>query len=204
MRRQTHDAAFTVLLTAVAQHLQDGNLVLAELSGIPADARRDAARRMDTICDDADADAGAVVRALRESYLTPFDRRDIYVLADTMRQTCHRLDSVGFALTSPAFTELPVGAIEMLALLSNQADHTLRMTQRLSTKLDQWEYVEMVNSLHNRAVKLQQRVSDAVPASRMGLTYMSAASQLARSFDGASQGFVSIGRIVAEIAVRES
>ncbi|WAL39948.1 DUF47 domain-containing protein [Brevibacterium sp. BRM-1] len=202
--RKSNDAAFTVLLASIAGRLQESNLVLAELSGIPVEDRRAAARRMQSICDDADADSGAVVRALRENYLTPFDRRDIYVLADTLRTTCHRLDSVGFALTSPAFEELPVGVLEMLALLSNQADHTLRMTQRLSAKLDQWEYVETMNTLHSRAVKLQQRVTDAVPAARLGLTHLAAAMQLSEAFMAASQGFTSVGRVVAEIAVRES
>ena len=159
---------------------------------------------MQVICDAADADAGAVLRALRENYLTPFDRRDMFVLADTIRQTCHSLDSVGYTMSSGAFSDLPDGVIEMLAILSDEADHTVRMTRRLSRKLDQWDYVDSINSLHNRAVKLQHRITDAKPASRMGLTHMSATLQLGSALVSASEKFTQIGRVIAEIAVRES
>lgn len=178
--------------------------MLAELSGIDVHERRGAAARLRSICDAAEETTGALLRAVRENYITPVDRTDLYSLADAMRNTTYRLDAMGFALSSSAFAELPVGTLEMLGLLSNQGDHTLRMTGRLRGKLDQWEYIDEMNHLHRSAIELQQRVSDAVPASRQGLSYLAAAMQLGSSFMDASRSFKETGKIVATIAIKES
>lgn len=204
LRRIPREERFFSLIIDLAGQIQHGNLVLAELSGIPAEDRREAAGRMQSICDDADATAGALLRQLRENYLTPFDRGDLYLLSDTMRATCHRLDAVGFAMSSSAFDELPAGVLEMLGLLSTQADQTLRMAQRLHSKPDQWEYVATIDTLCQRAVSTQQQVSDAVPASRRGLTHLAATMQLSSAFVLASESFREISRSVGLIAVKES
>ncbi|GAA4283165.1 hypothetical protein GCM10022261_06960 [Brevibacterium daeguense] len=204
MRRIPRESQFYDRFVELAGYLQDGNLVLAELSGIPVEQRRSAAERMQEICDAADAAAGAVLRRLRENYITPLDRQDLLLLSELLRSTCHALDGVGFAMTSSAFGELPVGALEMLALLSTQADQTQRMTQRLRGKPDQWEYVETMDRLYQRSLSLQQQISDAVPASRQGLTYVAAAMQLSAAFVEAARSYREIGRIVGVIAVKES
>lgn len=204
LRRLSNDDAIYSLLHKIAVNLRDGNLVLAELSGIPVGQRRDALGRMQDITDNADAHAGAVKRALRENYLTRFDRRYIYRLSDSMRSVAHRLDAVGFAMTSSAFDEFPVGVLEMLALLSNQSDHTLRMTQRLRAKPDQWEFVDTLDTLHLRAMKLQQQVTDVVPAARVGITYLAAATALGAAFIRASDAYKTVGMVVADIALGES
>ena len=203
-RNASAGATFFSLLQQLAVNLRDGNLVLAELSGIAPGQRRGAVTRMKDITDQADSTAGAVKRALRETYLTPYSRRDIYRLSEALRDVAHRLDSVGFAMTSSAFDELPVGVLEMLALLSNQADHTYRMTGRLHAKPDQWEYVDQIDSLHHRAIALQQQVSDAVPSARKGLVYSTAATILGSAFIDASRGFKEVGMVVADIALTES
>src|SRR5699024_11340683 len=63
-------------------------------------------------------------------------------------------------------------------LLSNQTDHTSRMITRLPSKLDQWDFVDAINRLTYQVETLQWRMSDAVPNSKRGLTYMAAVSQL--------------------------
>lgn len=204
LRRLSNDDAIYELLHKIAVTVRDGNLVLAELSGIPAGKRREALGRIHEITQAADDHAGAIKRQLRENYLTRFDRRLIYRLSEAMRDVVHRQDAVGFAMTSSAFDELPVGVLEMLALLSNQADNTLRMTQRLRAKPDQWEYVDTIETLHLRAVTLQQQVTDVVPGARMGLTFLAAATSLGAAFIRASDGYQSVAAVVAEIALDES
>ncbi|WP_258233891.1 DUF47 domain-containing protein [Brevibacterium oceani] len=180
------------------------NLVLAELSGIDVGTRRDVADRLREIGDKADEDMGAMLRALRENYITPFDRNDLYLLSHHMRDICHRLHGVGFVLASEAFDPLPSGVPETLAVLSNQTDHTSRLISRLPGKLDQWDYVDAINRLTYQVETLQWRMSDAVPNSKRGLTYMAAVSQLGQAFVRAAHGFTELGKVVAAIAIKES
>ena len=204
MPRKSASAVFFDHLAQLSSAMQDANLVLAELSGIEAAQRRAAQTRLEVIAGGADDLFDSLTRALRESYLTPIDRTLLYRLAAHMRDCCYELRSVGFALTSSAFDELPAGALEMLALLSNYADNTKRMAQRLPSKLDQWEYTASVHTLSKRALALRQQLSATVPASRRGPVYLSAAIQLSMAFKDTCEAFQNVGRTVAEIALTES
>jgi uncharacterized protein Yka (UPF0111/DUF47 family) len=204
LRRPSRQAVFFTQFGALADSLQDGSLILAELSGIPVEQRRAAAERLAEVCDSADGAASAVVRALRENYATPFDRDSLYRLASELCQTVHRLDSVAFALSSSAFDEFPVGVLEMLAVLSDATDQTKRMLQRISSKPDQWEYVDSVTRLFHRAEALRLQISDTVPAARKGMVHVAAATQLGFAFYEAVRSFRAVSEVVAEIAVRES
>ncbi|WP_029088291.1 DUF47 family protein [Brevibacterium album] len=204
LRRPSKQAVYFTHFAALADSLQDGSLILAELSGIPVEQRRAAADRLAEVCDSADGAAAAVVRALRENYATPFDRDCLYRLSSELCQAVHRLESVAFALSSSAFDEFPVGVLEMLAVLSDATDQTKRMLQRLSVKPDQWEYVDSVNRLFHRAEALRLQISDAVPAAKRGIVHLAAANQLGQTFHEAVRAFRAVGEVVAEIAVRES
>jgi hypothetical protein len=114
------------------------------------------------------------------------------------------LEAVGFALSSSAFDEFPVGVHEFLAVLSNASDQTHTMLQRLPAKPDQWQYVESMSRLFHRAEMLHLQVSDAVPAARRGLVHLAAATLLGQMFYEAARSFAGMGAAVAEIAVRES
>ena len=78
------------------------------------------------------------------------------------------------------------------------------MVTRLPGKLDQWDYVDAINRLTYQVEALQWRMSDAVPNSKRGLTYMTAVSQLGQAFVRAAYGFTELGKVVAAIAIKES
>lgn len=204
LRRLSNEAEYFKHLTDLSSSLRQGTLILAELSGIPVEERREAAGRLAAVSDDADAAESAVLRALRENYATPVDRDALYRLTSALCETTHRLQSVGFALSSSAFEEFPVGVLEFLALLSNATDQTHSMLRRLPGKPDQWQYVESMSRLFHRAEALHLQVSDAVPAAKRGLAYLAAATLLGQMFYETARSFASIGTVVAEIAVRES
>lgn len=204
LRRLSREAVYFARLDELADCLESASLVLAELSGIPVDQRRSAGERLSVLCDRADEASAALVRQLRENYATPLEREDLYRLADALRETCHRLDGVGFALSSSAFDEFPAGVLEMLALLANASDATKKALKRMPAQPDQWEYVESVTRLHYRAQTLQLKVSDAVPAAKRGLVYLAAASQLGTAFLAAAESFRDVGAAAADIAVKES
>ena len=204
LRRLSNETEFFTHLADLATSLRTGTLILAELTGIPMEERRDAVSRLTEVTDAADAAESAVLRALRENYATPVDRDSLYRLASTLREAVHRLEAVGFALSSSAFDEFPVGVHEFLAVLSNASDQTHTMLQRLPAKPDQWQYVESMSRLFHRAEMLHLQVSDAVPAARRGLVHLAAATLLGQMFYEAARSFAGMGAAVAEIAVRES
>ncbi|GAA0035482.1 DUF47 domain-containing protein [Brevibacterium metallidurans] len=204
LRRVPQDTVFYERMADLVGQMRQCNLVLAELSGVDVGQRREVADKLREIGDRADEDMGAVLRALRENYITPFDRYDLYLLCHHMREICHRLHGVGYVLASEAFDTLPSGVLETLAVLSNQTDHTSRMVTKLPGKVDQWDFVDSINRLTHQVETLQWRMSDAVPNAKRGLTYMAAVSQLGQAFVRAAHGFTELGKAVASIAIKES
>lgn len=204
LRRLSNEAEFFTHLSDQATSLQQATLILAELTGVPLDERRGAMTRLAAVSDEAHAAELAVLRALRENYATPVDRDSLYRLSSTLRGTVHRLEAVGFALSSSAFDEFPAGVQEFLAVLSQASDQTHTMLAHLPAKPDQWLYVESMSRLFHRAEMLHLQVSDAVPAARRGLVHLAAATLLGQMFYEAARSFAQLGNVVAEIAVRES
>src|SRR5699024_11921918 len=72
LKRVPQDSVFYERLSDLVSQMRQCNLVLAELSGIEVSRRREVADRLREIGDRADEDMGAMLRALRENYITPF------------------------------------------------------------------------------------------------------------------------------------
>ena len=80
LRLRPTDTSFYDLFTISAQHLVTGAGLLAEMISDDAD-REDVAKQMreaEHICDE---NTHAIVRRVNSSFVTPFDREDIYALA---------------------------------------------------------------------------------------------------------------------------
>ncbi|WGW12493.1 hypothetical protein LWF01_01630 [Saxibacter everestensis] len=197
------DATFYQLLTDQAQKLPDANLVLAEMSGIEPEERRAARGQMDKVCNEVDEATHAVLRALRESYVTPVDRQDVFELADAVQAACHSLEAVAYAMGNDALRDLPAGAVEMLAVLDRQAELTVGMTRRLRSMRELWEFHDEITRQAKQARILHQRIG-RILTTKKRLSEYAAGDQLAGSMLEATKAFRQIGVAVGRIVVKES
>ena len=83
LRLRPTDTSFYDLFTISAQHLLTGAGLLAEMISDGAD-RSDVARRMREAEHQADENTHAIIRRVNSSFVTPFDREDIYRLASAI------------------------------------------------------------------------------------------------------------------------
>ena len=90
-RLRRDDARFGELLTDLATRLEATAGLLAELLGEPGSALRDALPAVRAADQGADTAANAVLRALSDALVTPFDRVDIYRVAWAMRVGVQRM-----------------------------------------------------------------------------------------------------------------
>ena len=79
------DGTFYDLFSEAAQHLVVGAELLAEMLAADGD-REDVARRMREAEHAADETTHAIVRRVNSTFVTPFDREDIYNLASGPRR----------------------------------------------------------------------------------------------------------------------
>ena len=87
------DGSFYDLFTEQAQHLVLGAELLAEMLSEGAD-HEDVARRMREAEHAADETTHAIVRRVNTTFVTPFDREDIYSLASGLDDVMDMMDEV--------------------------------------------------------------------------------------------------------------
>ncbi|GAB3563133.1 hypothetical protein [Spelaeicoccus albus] len=206
LRVVPQDKVFFDLLAALARLLADEQLVLAEMSGAAVDERDTILERVAGICTEADESMHGVLRALRENYITPLPREDIFELGEGLRHACRVMRSVAFALSADALEEPPAGTAQYLQLIGSQAELTVRMTTRLAAMRDLWEYHDEVSRLTLRGHGLYENI---VAAARPGLGEAAgpievATLALAEALGRADDAFRGIARVVGRIAVKES
>ena len=83
LRFKPVDNAFYTLLTESATRLVEGAAILAELLGESAD-REDIADRMRDAEHEADETTHEIAKRVNATFVTPFDREDIYALASSL------------------------------------------------------------------------------------------------------------------------
>lgn len=206
LRLVPQDKVFFDLLSALAKFLADEQLVLAEMSGAATDDRDAILTRITDICTGADESVHAVLRALRENYITPLPREDIFELAEALRHACRSMRSVAFALSAGALEEPPAGTAQFLQLIGSQAELTVGMTARLAAMRDLWEFHDEISRLTLRGQRLYENI---VTAAMPGVGGHAGAADtatlaLADALNRAGDSFRSIALVVGRIAVKES
>ena len=105
------DGSFYDLFTEQAQHLVVGAGLLAEMLAEGSD-REDVARRMREAEHDADETTHAIVKRVNSTFVTPFDREDIYNLASGLDDVMDMMDEVVDLVLLYEVAELPGGCLD--------------------------------------------------------------------------------------------
>lgn len=203
LRRVPRGSIFFSALGQLAEQIEQALLILAEQAGADPEDRAGLQERIDELCEASDESCHLVARQLRENYVTPLDREDLFDLAQALREITHRLSGVALAIAQIDTQRLPSGVDELLAVLSNQSDQTRQMTGSLSSQPAQWEYADAVISLAHRASTVRVRMVrpsalDKKVGRAMGTHVVAVQLGLA------AEGFAAVGRICSRIAAKES
>ena len=150
-RLTPRDATFFDLFTASASHLVTGADLLAQLIGAePADRAplADKLRDVEHLTDDA---THTILRRLNQTFVTPFDRDDIYNLASTLDDCMDLMEAAGDIVVLYGVEDLPPAVTEQVSTLQRAAELTADAMPRLRTMEGLNHYWIEVNRLENRA-----------------------------------------------------
>jgi uncharacterized protein Yka (UPF0111/DUF47 family) len=109
-------------LTELAGYLVSASGHLGELLDPDTEARGAAVRMMHTADHQAEAAAHAVLRGLAASFVTPFDRADVFRLCWALRRATARIDAVGDTVEVLRVGELPPRTAELVQLIIRAAE----------------------------------------------------------------------------------
>ena len=197
------DASFYDLFSASAAHLTTGASLLAEMLAEGSD-REDVARRMREAEHEADETTHAIVRRVNSTFVTPFDREDIYSLASGLDDIMDMMDEVVDLVLLYDVAELPSGFDTLVEVIQECSRITTEAMPRLQAMKDLEEYWIEINRLENAGDKTYRRTLAKLFDGRYEALEVLKLKDIVESLEGAIDAFEKVANIVEQIAVKES
>ncbi|WP_448073548.1 DUF47 domain-containing protein [Georgenia yuyongxinii] len=151
-------AHFFELFTESAAHLRTGADLLARILGADLPNRARLAARLNDVEHAADEAAHQVYTALARTFVTPFDRDDMYSLAAALDDCMDAMDEAGELIVLYELGTLPAGVSEQVAVLRQCAELTYEAMPRLRSFDGLQAYWIEINRLENQADRVYRRV----------------------------------------------
>jgi uncharacterized protein len=197
------DASFYDLFSAQAQHNLIGAGLLAEMLAGGSD-REDIARRMREAEHAADDTTHAIVKRVNSTFVTPFDREDIYNLASGLDDIMDMMDEVVDLVLLYEVAEMPSGFSTLVEVIQRCAEVTSEAMPRLQTMKDLDEYWIEINRLENAGDKTYRRTLAKLFGGEYEALEVLKLKDIVTSLEGAIDAFEKVANIVEQIAVKES
>jgi len=203
-RLTPQDTSFYDMFAASAAHLVVGAKLLTEVMGAPREEREALSSKMREAEHAADESTHEIMRRVNSSFITPFDREDIYALASCLDDCMDLMEAAVDLIVLYRIDELPAGVAAQVEVLARMADLTAEAMPRLRSMKDLAEYWIEINRLENdgdRAyrmllVRLFSGEYDALTVLKM--------KEVADELEAACDAFEHVANTVETIAVKES
>ena len=195
--------SFYPMFAASGQNLVTGAGLLKDLLGAAPSDRKEIAEKMRAAEHAGDEVTHAIMRELNESFITPFDREDIYSLASNLDDCMDLMEAAVDLIVLYRIGELPAGITAQVEVLGRMSELTAEAMPRLRSMSDLSEYWIEINRLENQADKHYRRLvanlfenSDAIHVLKM--------KDIVSALESAADAFESVANTVEGIAVKES
>lgn len=197
------DASFYELFSESAQHLVTGAALLAEMLADGND-RADVASRMRAAEHDADETTHAIVRRVNSTFVTPFDREDIYSLASGLDDVMDMMDEAVDLILLYEVETLPTELSDQVEVLQRCAELTSTAMPRLQAMQDLDEYWIEINRLENAGDKSYRRILAKLFGGSYEALEVLKLKDIVESLEGAIDAFEKVANTIEQIAVKES
>ena len=203
LRLRPADTTFYDLFTEQANHLVVGASLLAEMLGEGND-REATAQKMRDAEHSCDESTHAIVRRVNSTFVTPFDREDIYSLSAGLDDVMDFMEEAVDLVLLYDVGSLPSETAEQVEVLQRAADLTAEAMPRLRTMKDLEEYWIEINRLENQGDKTYRRIVARLFNGSYEALDVLKLKGVVDSLEGAIDAFEKVANIVEQIAVKES
>jgi len=197
------DTSFYDLFTDAANHLVVGSGLLAEMLAESAN-HEDVARRMREAEHAADETTHAIVRRVNSTFVTPFDREDIYALASGIDDVMDMMDEVVDLILLYEVKAIPAELSSQVEVIQRCSEITATAMPGLKAMHDLDEYWIEINRLENVGDKNHRRMLAHLFSGEFKAMEVLKLKDIVESLEGAIDAFEKVANIVEQIAVKES
>jgi len=203
LRFRPADTTFYDLFAQSAQHLVGGAALLAEMLG-DGNNREDIAQRMRDAEHQADESTHQIIRRVNTTFVTPFDREDIYALASGLDDVMDFMEEAVDLVLLYEVEQLPAELANQVEVLQRCAELTAESMPRLRTMRDLEEYWIEINRLENAGDKSYRRILAKLFGGKYEALEVLKLKDIVDSLEAAIDAFEKVANIVEQIAVKES
>jgi uncharacterized protein len=203
-RLTPRDTTFFDLLTAAATHLVEGADLLAEIVRVEPAARPALADRMRQVEHLADGTTHEIMRKLNSTFVTPFDRADIYALASSLDDCIDDMDAAADLIVLYELDGMPAGTVKQVEILGKQARGTAEAMPRLRSMKGLDEYWVEINRLENEADRVYRTMLAELFRAGADPISVFKVKEVIDLLESAADAFETVAHHVETIAVKES
>ena len=197
------DSSFYDLFREAASHLVVGSGLLAEMLSNGND-REAVAQQMREAEHAADETTHAIVKRVNSTFVTPFDREDIYALASGLDDVMDMMDEAVDLVLLYGVTTLPPETSEQVEVLQRCAELTAAAMPSLATMSALDEYWIEINRLENAGDRSYRRILASLFNGDYKAMEVIKLKDIVESLEGAIDAFEKVANILEQIAVKES
>jgi predicted phosphate transport protein (TIGR00153 family) len=169
-----------------------------------ADDREGIAKRMRDAEHAADETTHAIVKRVNSTFVTPFDREDIYALASGLDDVMDMMDEAVDLVLLYGVTTLPPETSEQVEVLQRCAELTAAAMPSLATMSALDEYWIEINRLENAGDRSYRRILASLFNGDYKAMEVIKLKDIVESLEGAIDAFEKVANILEQIAVKES
>src|SRR3954447_26204129 len=203
LRFKPVDNAFYVLLTQSATRLVEGAAILAEMLGESVD-REDVAARMRDAEHEADETTHEIAKRVNSTFVTPFDREDIYALASSLDDVMDFMEEAVDMTMLYEVVALPGELAEQVDVLQRCAELTAEAMPRLQSMKGLEEYWIEINRLENSGDKSYRRILAKLFSGQYEALEVLKLKDIVDSLEHAVDAFEKVANIIEQIHAKES
>lgn len=197
------DSSFYDLFSEAAGHLVVGAQLLSEMLAEGA-SRAEVAQRMREAEHAADETTHSIIRRVNSTFVTPFDREDIYALASGLDDVMDMMDEAVDLILLYEVTSLPPESAQQVEVLQRCAELTSAAMPKLESMGSLDEYWIEINRLENMGDKSFRRILANLFSGEHEALEVLKLKDIVESLEGAIDAFEKVANIVEQIAVKES
>lgn len=204
IRLTPRKTSFYDMFATSGKNLVTGASLLKDLLGADPGERKEIAERMRAAEHAGDEATHAIMRELNESFVTPFDREDIYRLASSLDDVMDAMEAAVDLVVLYQIGDLPPEIADQVDVLERAAELTADAMPRLRSMKDLSEFWIELNRLENQADQVYRRILAKLFGGDYDALTVLKLKEIVDQLEAAADAFEHVANTVETIAVKES
>jgi len=204
IRLTPRETSFYTMFTESASNLVVAAQLLKEMLATDLAGRTVVAEKMRDAEHAGDETTHAIMKELNETFVTPFDREDIYRLASSLDDVMDHMEAAVDLVVLYAIEQLPPAISDQVEVLERAAELTAEAMPRLRAMKDLKEFWIELNRLENQADQVYRRLLANLFSGAYDALTVLKLKEVVDELEAAADAFEHVANTVESIAVKES